>query len=628
MAASNPIFTRANSTLVDHIVFAHTGTTSMTTTNRYDYLNRLTGPLSSVASGGGGSVFNFRYAYNTASQRTKITLQDGSYWLYAYDSLGQLTNGVKYFRDGTPYAGQQFQYGFDTIGNRTSTEAGGDATGANLRLASYTNNALNQITSRSVPGYVDVMGLNLATNTVQVNGTNAYQKWEYYREQMATNNSSAAQWVGITVTAPGQTTMSGGAFVAQTPETFTYDYDGNETQDGRFTNIWDGENRLVNMTSLSGAPTASKYSLAMAYDYQSRRLQKIVSTNNGSAYGVLYTNRFLYDGWNVVGILDGGNNLLYSFTWGTDLNGSMQGAGGVGGLISMTVYSGSNAGTYFYCYDGNGNVTALVNASNGAVAANYEYGPFGEVIRATGPMAKVNPFLFSTKYYDWETGLYYYGFRYYNPSTGRWLSRDPIQEKGGKNLFAFVRNCPIGAYDPDGRITVRTLTPNPQPDYGGYDIRWNFILDSPAAQAGYIVQMVDFEWNYRGCQASMTPPLTRGFTYWEAWAVNAGQQSDNGHSGWGFTDNAYEPEHKGMHGTISQSGVIKFFYTTTCGDLDDPASGFGGSRGIGMSGDLPSTGFQPSWWNNPSDNGEGTASRAVTTSWQCCSGPGTIVVSP
>ena len=42
-------------------------------------------------------------------------------------------------------------------------------------------------------------------------------------------------------------------------------------------------------------------------------------------------------------------------------------------------------------------------------------------------MAKVNPFMFSTKFYDWETGLYYYGYRYYNPSTGRWLSRDPLQ---------------------------------------------------------------------------------------------------------------------------------------------------------------------------------------------------------
>jgi RHS repeat-associated protein len=62
-------------------------------------------------------------------------------------------------------------------------------------------------------------------------------------------------------------------------------------------------------------------------------------------------------------------------------------------------------------------------------------------------MAKANPFLFSTKYYDWETGLYYYGYRYYDPSTGRWLSRDPIEERGGSNLSAFVGNAPLDYFD-------------------------------------------------------------------------------------------------------------------------------------------------------------------------------------
>src|SRR5206468_2180104 len=138
------------------------------------------------------------------------------------------------------------------------------------------------------------------------------------------------------------------------------------------------------------------------------------------------------------------------FTWGTDLSGTMQGAGGVGGLVSMTVYLGTNAGTYFYCYDGNGNVAALVNATNGAVAAQYEYGPFGELIRATGPMAKANPFRFSTKYQDDESDFPYYGFRYYNPSSGRWLSRDPLAEKGGLNLYLFAGNDPLDLVDPLG----------------------------------------------------------------------------------------------------------------------------------------------------------------------------------
>ena len=84
----------------------------------------------------------------------------------------------------------------------------------------------------------------------------------------------------------------------------------------------------------------------------------------------------------------------------------------------------------------------LVKADGTELTARYEYGPFGEVIRATGPMAEANPFRFSTKYQDAETDLLYYGYRYYRADTGRWLSRDPIMEHGGLNLYGFVLNNP------------------------------------------------------------------------------------------------------------------------------------------------------------------------------------------
>jgi RHS repeat-associated protein len=76
-----------------------------------------------------------------------------------------------------------------------------------------------------------------------------------------------------------------------------------------------------------------------------------------------------------------------------------------------------------------------------------EYGPFGELLRATGPMAKANPFRFSTKYQDDETDLLYYGYRYLNASTGRWLSRDPIGERGGLNVYDFVGNSTLNCID-------------------------------------------------------------------------------------------------------------------------------------------------------------------------------------
>lgn len=83
-----------------------------------------------------------------------------------------------------------------------------------------------------------------------------------------------------------------------------------------------------------------------------------------------------------------------------------------------------------------------------------EYGPFGEVIRASGPLAKANPFRFSTKYQDDETDLVYYGYRYYNPSTGKWPSRDPIEEKGGLNVYGFVENTPVNQVDYLGQSWV------------------------------------------------------------------------------------------------------------------------------------------------------------------------------
>jgi RHS repeat-associated protein len=342
--------------------------------------------------------------------------------------------------------GQQFDYTFDTIGNRTLTQAGGDQMGLNLRVANYTNNSLNQITSRDYPGYVDVMGDGLATNAVTVNSVSAYRKNEYFREQVSVANTSSPVWEDVTVAAPGQTSVTGYEYVPKTPENYTYDADGNLLSDGRWNYVWDGENRLVSITSLSGAPSGSQLQLNFVYDYMGRRIQKAVAAWSGSAYTNAYTHNYVYDGWNCVGTLDPSLNLLSSFMWGLDLSGSVQGAGGVGGLIREAYY-GASTTNCFVAFDGNGNVSALVNGSDGTTLANYDYGPFGEVIRASGLMAKVNLAREGTKIYDDETDLAYYGYRYYNPSTGRWLSRDPIGENAGKNLYGFIFNNLVNCVD-------------------------------------------------------------------------------------------------------------------------------------------------------------------------------------
>ena len=137
----------------------------------------------------------------------------------------------------------------------------------------------------------------------------------------------------------------------KTPEQFSYDPDGNLTNDGRFAYIWDGENRLVAMTN--NTSVGPQYGLTFAYDPQGRRIQKMVATNG---VGV-YTNRFLYDGWNLIAELKPNNLPIRTYVWGTDLSGTMQGAGGVGGLLEVSYY-GTSTTNCFSAFDGNGNVMA------------------------------------------------------------------------------------------------------------------------------------------------------------------------------------------------------------------------------------------------------------------------------
>jgi RHS repeat-associated protein len=314
-----------------------------------------------------------------------------------------------------------------------------------LRSASYSANTLNQYTSRDVPGAVDLMGLGLATNTVTVNGQTAYRKGEYFRQQLTVNNASAPVWQSVTNSETGQTSVTGAVFVPKTPENFYYDQDGNLTNDGRWRYSWDAENRLISLTTNTAA--GPQQSIKFEYDWRGRRIHKQVWSNptwNGTPTNDV---KFVNDGWNLLAELNSTNNsVIRSFMWGLDLSGSPQGAGGVGGLLEV-IYKGGQTTNCFVAFDGNGNVSALTDAGGTTILAQYEYGPFGEVIRATGPMAKANPFRFSTKYQDDESDLLYYGYRYYNPSTGRWFSKDPSEEDGGVNLSSAMGNDCIGNID-------------------------------------------------------------------------------------------------------------------------------------------------------------------------------------
>jgi RHS repeat-associated protein len=122
--------------------------------------------------------------------------------------------------------------------------------------------------------------------------------------------------------------------------------------------------------------------------------------------------------------------------------------------------TGGQTNSHFVAYDGNANVRALVAAGTGESSAEYEYGPFGDVIRATGPMALKNPIRFSSKYQDPESGLLYYGYRYYSAQHQKWLSRDPIGYEGGLNLYGFVGNDAINGADELGLYSSLNMPAN------------------------------------------------------------------------------------------------------------------------------------------------------------------------
>jgi len=446
-----------NSPLVQKLTFKESSVTKLTTTKSYDRLNRLQGIVNAPATNAVPALAH-AYQYNAANQRVRSTLADGSFWQYDYDALGQVKSGKRYWADGTPVAGQQFEYGFDDIGNRTTAKSGGDQNGANLRSQSYAVDDLNLYTSRGNHRYLEVQGAARPTSTVQVDGSTSgvLRQGEYFRKELGPLSGTGALWQSLSVSLSGGTnTGTKYLFLPPQTESYTHDADGNLTQDGRWDYTWDGENRLVQMKTRSGVAGPPRR-LEFDYDAQGRRIRKRVydALTGGT---LLLTRHYLYDGWNLLVETDSGNNAKLYYLWGLDLSGSMEGAGGVGGLLRVREnLGGTNYAHYAVAHDGNGNVAGLLELSGGTWHANYEYGPFGETTRLSGPFARTNPFRFSTKFQDDESELLYYGYRYYNPGTGRWLNRDPIEERGGKNMLVFLSNSTTGSID---KLGLKCLPP-------------------------------------------------------------------------------------------------------------------------------------------------------------------------
>jgi len=268
---------------------------------------------------------------------------------------------------------------------------------------------------------------------------------EDFRAQINTGISTADRYLSFTIV----TTVGDGASTETAAEVVrrfipannwevpSYDKDGNLGADGRWNYTWDALDRLIRIESKPGAPLQSRHLIEYTYDAGGRRvaLTNWVRNAPDTLWIVQSSRKFVYDGWDMVAELDGvTGQTVRTYGW----------LGKSGGLLWIKDSTGE---FHIPSFDGNRNVMKLIKYSDKSISAEYEYEPFGDVIRSSGPMAKANPFRFSSEYHDEVTGLVYYGYRYYSPQTRRWLSRDPIGFAGGPNLYGFVANDPVNWSD-------------------------------------------------------------------------------------------------------------------------------------------------------------------------------------
>jgi len=341
--------------------------------------------------------FSTKYLYDEFDRVAKVISPAGEY-SYSYDVNGRVAS----------------QQGPGYVENRTYDKVG--------RLVAKTLNGKMFCSY----GY-DVMNRRVSAEVNSI-------KWEYHYDQLgqliAAKSSDGKSYnyaydkIGNRLTDRGQS-YSFNKLNQLTSPGFTYDEYGNLTAaNNGWKYTWDARNQLVKAEK-------DNQRVEFAYDFQSRRIVRKVY-NNGK---LTVDERFLFDGFNMtvkVDLLKGASGVAH-FAWNKQE------------LLST---SGADNQALSYVKDGNRNVIELV-AKDGSVATQYAYSPFGENIPVTAK-DDTNPYRFSSEQWDDTLNLAYYNYRYYSPVVGRWLSLDPILERGGANLYAFAVNNPVTSWDVRG----------------------------------------------------------------------------------------------------------------------------------------------------------------------------------
>jgi len=222
--------------------------------------------------------------------------------------------------------------------------------------------------------------------------------------------------------AANQTTCWTENFHLPTTVNYTYDLNGNLTSDGKLGYTYDDSDQLTRITA------TNEWKSEFGYDALGRRNVRREYNWSSGISSWLLTNevRYVWVGMSLLQERNSNDAVKVTYT----------------GKLARTDANG----TAYYFSDGNLNVSSLIDSS-GNFKALYRYDSFGNLLSMSGPLADANLIRFSGKEYHPRSGLYYYGFRYYQPNLQRWLNEDPIGIAGGMNVYGFVGNSPIGLVD-------------------------------------------------------------------------------------------------------------------------------------------------------------------------------------
>jgi RHS repeat-associated protein len=436
------------------------GASVMTRSIGWDLVNdRMTNIACTVA---GSNVASFAYTWQTNADRiARVSLSDGSYWTYDYDSRGHLISGERFFADGSPYFGMQYGAQFDSIGN---TLRGGVLSGSEPENR-FTPNDFNVHVSRVWSNRVEILGRAATNATVTINDSPTDRAGEWFRAVITVNNAASAVETNIAITAVWFDPVAsndvvacttGSICIAKSTEGPSYDARASITNDSRYRLTYDAFGRLTEVINTAVTPNARE---TYTYFADGRRATKNTFRGTPGAWTNTFSHAFIYDRWNLISerITDEleATTSIREYVWGLDLAGQRDGeigqkAGGIGGLLAIREITGIITNTYVPICDHSGNILHVVDAATYEIVASYLYAPFGKLIGVWGAKSDVCPFRFQSKYYDAETELYYFGYRYYNPASVKWITRDPLGEEGGFNLTAAFGGDPVNRIDPKG----------------------------------------------------------------------------------------------------------------------------------------------------------------------------------